>query len=410
MNQELDQLTDKIMARCDALAQCSEESGWLTRTFLRPPMRQVHELLSKWMGEAGLTVRRDALGNVIGRRPGWTDRIFAVGSHVDTVPNAGKYDGVLGVLLGIAAAQALGSRPDNRTLDVIAFSEEEGVRFRSPYLGSKAVCGRFDQALLQRKDMDGISIAQALTDFGLDPTQIASAAYPPDQLVGYLEAHIEQGPVLDSMKYSLGIVTAIAGQSRLWVTFEGKAGHAGTQPMELRRDALTAAAEFIIAVEQAARKTADLRATVGRCVVQPGATNVVPGEVLVSLDVRHVDDEARRSTIEQLQNSARFIGDTRKIKVIIKGNDLDESAVKCDAIMSDRLSAVVTSTGNEPYKLVSGAGHDAVVMATRCPVAMLFLRNPGGISHHPDESVRKKDVRAALDVMIRFLGNELNLE
>jgi allantoate deiminase len=406
---DLDTLTAEVLARCDALARFSEAPGWLTRTFLRPPVRQVHECLTNWMRAAGLRVRVDAVGNLIGRRPAThpDSLVFAVGSHIDTVPDAGKYDGILGVLLAIAAAQALPDRRRHIALDVIAFSEEEGVRFGTPYLGSRAVCGRFDPALLERTDADGVALAQAVRDYGLDPAAIPVAAYPAGQVAGYLEAHIEQGPVLESLDLSLGVVEAIVGQSRYWLTVTGRAGHAGTQPMEHRRDALAAAAAFVGAVERTARATPGLRATVGSLTVAPGAVNVVPGEVRLSLDVRHAEDGVRTAAVADLLGQARAITAGRRVGLVVEPVT-DQVAVPCDGELTGRLAAAVEAAGHPLHRLVSGAGHDAVVMASLCPVAMLFLRSPGGVSHHPDERVRPEDVRAALDVMVRFLAAELD--
>jgi allantoate deiminase len=333
------------------------------------------------MEAADLQVRVDAVGNMIGRRPGRTSdpHVFVVGSHVDTVPDAGKYDGVLGVLLGIAAVQALGDRGFNRALDVIAFSEEEGVRFRTPYLGSLAVAGRLTPEFLARKDTDGVTVADAIRAFGLDPADIPRAAYAPGQVAGYFECHIEQGPVLERAWRHVGIVTAIVGQSRYWLRFVGKAGHAGTQPMDKRLDALAAAAEFITAVEAEAIQTDGSRATVGCLTVSPGAANVIPADVRLSLDVRHEDDDMRRATVRSLLQAAEArvcLGLQLETQQV-----LDEPAVPMDIAMTDRLGAVA---GAGVEKLVSGAGHDAAVMASICPTAMLFIRNPGGISHHPD--------------------------
>jgi allantoate deiminase len=360
------------------------------------------------MTAAELEVRIDAAGNLIGRRPGRTvdAPIFVVGSHVDTVPDAGMYDGALGVLLGIAAAQALGGRQFTRALDVIAFSEEEGVRFGWPYLGSLAVCGRLTPALLAGKDADGVSVADAISAFGLELVKIFDAAYRPGKVAGYFETHIEQGPVLESLDRPLGVVTAIIGQSRCWLRFVGVAGHAGTQPMVLRRDALAAAAEFIGVVETVAKQTDGLRATVGQVSVAPGGVNVVPGEVRLSLDVRHADDSVRRRCVNDLLDRAAALADRRRL-VLQTERVIDAAAVPMDPGMTERL-AVAVGPGVE--RLVSGAGHDAVIMATICPTAMLFIRSPGGISHHPDESVRREDVRAALKVMIEFLSGELNTQ
>ncbi len=401
-------LTQEILARCDDLAGLSDESGRLTRTFLRPAMKSVHDRLTVWMAEAGLQVRCDALGNLVGRRsaakPG--ARVFIVGSHVDTVPNAGKYDGILGVLLGVAALKALKGRQFARAVDVIAFSEEEGVRFAAPFLGSRAVCGCFDFALLNKKDAEGVSLVQALRDFGLDPDAVPAAAYPTGLLAGYLEAHIEQGPVLERIKLPVGVVEAIVGQSRRWLRFVGRAGHAGTQPMEMRRDALAGAAQFVTLVEKTAQTTPGLRATVGSLFVEPGAMNVVPAEVRLSLDIRHADDFIRHWNLGELLQGAQAIAAARGLRVDIEPV-ADQDAVPTDRALTTRLATAVTQTGQVDYRLVSGAGHDAMIMAAICPMTMLFVRSIGGISHHPDENVHRGDVQIALDVMIRFLEAEL---
>jgi len=407
---DLDTLTDEVLAQCDLLGGISEEPGRLTRTFLRPPAKVVQNHLAEWMTAAGLHVRIDSVGNVIGRaespisRPG----VFVVGSHVDTVPDAGKYDGILGVLLGIATAKALRGRRFTHALDVVAFSEEEGVRFRTPYIGSRAVCGTLSAELLARRDADGLTVSDAIRAFGLGLDSVQAAAYPPGTVVGYFEAHIEQGPVLEARGLSLGVVPAIMGQTRAWVRFVGQAGHAGTQPMDIRKDALAAAAEFITTVERMGQSTAGLRATVGSLTVSPNATNVVAGEVRLSLDVRHAGDTVRRQAVEQLFAKAHAIGSGRGIRVEIEPG-LEQSAVACDSVLLSRLADVLRSEGHSPEWVVSGAGHDAVIMADIAPVAMLFLRSPGGISHHPDESVRREDVRVALGVMVRFVANEVGV-
>ncbi len=405
---DLDLLTEQILARCDELGRCSEAAECLTRTFLRPPMRRVHQCLSRWMLEAGLQVRLDAMGNLIGRHavPSDPAQVFIVGSHVDTVPHAGKYDGVLGVLLGIAAAQALSGAALRHRLDVIAFSEEEGIRFRMPYLGSMAVCGAFDSQLLRLTDAGGITLAQALTDFGLDPTAISTAAYPPAAIAGYLEAHIEQGPILESAHLSLGVVEAIVGVSRRRLTFTGRAGHAGTTPMNERRDALAGAAEFVTSVEQLTQTIPGLRATVGSLEVKPGAVNVIAGEARLTLDLRHAEDAVREASLAKALERGHAIAGMRKLTCIIELM-ADQPAAPCDKGLTAKLEMVVTAAGHKPYRMVSGAGHDAAVMGRHCPATMLFLRSPGGISHHPDENVRREDVRAALDVMIRFLRQEI---
>lgn len=397
-------LAEEVLARCDVLAGYSEEPDRITRTFLCEPMRGVHECLGEWMRAAGLDVRLDPAGNLIGHYlAARADApVFLIGSHLDSVPNAGKYDGVLGVLLGVAAVQALGGRRLPFGIDVLGFCEEEGIRFRFPYLGSRAVCGQFDPALLERTDAAGVTLAEALRNFGLDPAQLSRAAYPAERALGYLEAHIEQGPELDARGLPLGVVEAIAGQSRLWLRFEGQAGHAGSLPMERRQDALAAAAEFVVAVEEHARAVGGLRATVGTLAVAPGAVNVVPGSARLSLDVRHAQDAVReRATAELLQRAEAAAG-RRGVRLRLDQAE-HHPAVPADARLSDLLEASARARGYAPPRMVSGAGHDAAVMAGLAPMAMLFLRSPGGVSHHPDEAVRPDDVAATLDVLVAFL-------
>src|SRR5262249_36469895 len=288
-------LADAVLARCEVVAGYTEEPGKTTRTFLCEPLHGLHARLGDWMRAAGMTVRLDPVGNLIGHYPAVRENapVFLIGSHLDSVPDAGKFDGVLGVLLGVAAVQALGGKHLPFAVEVLGFSEEEGIRFRSPYLGSRAACGCFDDALLNRTDANGVSMAQAIGNFGLDAAQLGKAISPRGQALAYLEAHIEQGPVLDSRNLPLGIVTAIVGQSRFWLRFEGKAGHAGTLPMDQRRDGLAAAAEFVLEAERLARSHLDMRATVGCVAVVPGAVNVVPGSVSFTLDLRQPHDTLR---------------------------------------------------------------------------------------------------------------------
>jgi allantoate deiminase len=409
-----------VLARCDVLASYSEEPGKITRTFLCEPMHGVHECLAGWMRAAGMSVRLDPAGNLIGHysaalsrpsrsaadgeaQPAGADApVFLIGSHLDSVPDAGKYDGVLGVLLGLAAVQALGGQRLPFAVDVVGFCEEEGVRFGTPYLGSPAVCGRFDLSLLERTDRAGVSLAAALRHFGLDPARLPEAAYPAGRILGYLEAHIEQGPVLDARNVPLGVVEAIVGQSRLWLRFEGKAGHAGTLPIELRQDALTAAAEFIIAVEEQARSVDGLRATVGTLSVAPGAVNVVPGSAQLSLDIRHPDDAVRQRALDTLLQQAAALAGRRGVRFQVDRAE-HHHAVPADPYLNGILVESARAAGYAPLPMVSGAGHDAAVMASLAPMAMLFIRSPGGISHHPDEAVRLEDVQAALEVMVAFL-------
>ncbi len=329
-----------------------------------------------------------------------------IGSHIDSVPNAGKYDGVLGVLIGLAVAEALEHEPLAIGLDILAFSEEEGVRFAKPYLGSRAIASTFDSAWLTRTDEAGITLAQAIENFGLDPTQLPAAAYDSLEVLGYIEPHIEQGPLLETRGEALGVVTSIIGQSRLRLSFRGRAAHAGTTPMDNRQDALVAAATFIAAVRRTATNrdtlTPDLRATVGRVEVTPNAPNVVPALVELSLDVRHADDEVREQAIVNLLDEAYLLAQREGLAFTVLERS-SQTSVRMDPALTAQLHAAATHQGAPPLSMVSGAGHDAVILSERFPVAMLFLRHPGGVSHHPDETVEEADVAAAIEVLTTFV-------
>jgi allantoate deiminase len=386
----------EIIERCQVLAGMSETPGAITRTYLCPAMHDVHRTLRAWMEEAGMNVRVDAAGNMRGLYGQGASRLL-IGSHVDTVPDAGAYDGVLGVVLAIALVRALGGRRMRFAIEVVAFSEEEGVRFGVPFIGSRALVGTMDDELLGRRDARGVTVAEAIRDFGLDATRTGQEACP----TGYLEFHIEQGPVLDSLGLPLGVVTAIVGQSRCEVTFRGEANHAGTTPMHLRRDALAAAARWTSFVERTARATPPVVATVGALQVHPGAANVVPGEARATLDVRHADDAVRHGVITRLRCAAEKIGARRNVAVEWR-QYMDQPAVACDPGLTAMLARAV-QTHAPVHRMTSGAGHDAMIVAAIAPIAMLFLRSPGGISHHPAESVHAADVDAALATGIAFL-------
>jgi allantoate deiminase len=385
-----------VIARCRLLAEATEEPGLITRTFLSPPMHQVHAHLRGWMEQAGMHVFTDHAGNLRGVYPSHSaeaQRLF-IGSHLDTVPHAGAFDGILGVVLGVALVERLDRRRLPFAIEVIGFSEEEGVRFGVPFIGSRAFIGDLDNELVA-------SIADAITAFGLDPSRIGDARASEGAL-GYIEFHIEQGPVLESLGLPLGIVGAIAGQRRLDVFFEGKANHAGTTPMHLRQDALAGAAEWIGVVEREARNTPGAVATVGRAAVSPGAGNVIPGSVAASLDVRHVEDPVRRDLVEHLLGRAEQIAKARCLTFSWEQR-LDQPAVAMDSALTQMLESAVVNSGHPVHRMASGAGHDAMIVARQMPAAMLFLRSPGGISHHPDENVLTEDVTAALDVGMRLL-------
>jgi len=393
----------EVVGRCRQLGAYTEEPGFITRRFLSNPMHRVHADLRAWMEQACMNVRVDAAGNLrgyYGAARADAPKLI-VGSHLDTVPHAGAFDGILGVVLGVALVKALSGRRLRFAIEVVGFSEEEGVRFGFPFIGSRALAGSLDDALLTKRDADGVSVTDAIRAFGLDPAGIGEARVRGATL-GYLEFHIEQGPVLESLQLSLGIVTSVAGQSRLEVMFEGKANHAGTTPMHLRRDALAGAAEWIGAVEREAAATPSLVATVGKIEAEPGAANVIAGSVRMSLDVRHTKDEVRAGAVKRLLDAAQQIAMQRGL-VASSEPRLDQAAVAMDAQLVEMLGCAVREGGYPEHRMHSGAGHDAMVMAERMPAAMLFLRSPGGISHHPDEAVLEADVAAALAAGLNFV-------
>jgi allantoate deiminase len=397
----------KIMQRIGALAKVSDEPRKITRTFASPAMHRANGLAGKWMRAAGMKIRLDAMGNLIGRYPGQKTRakILLLGSHLDTVRNAGKFDGPLGVLLAVACVEHLHRQKIRLpfAIEVIGFADEEGVRYQTACLGSRVLAGSFNEKDLDRKDADGISMRDAIKRSGGNPATLKAARLKPEELLGYVEAHIEQGPVLEEKNLAVGIVTAIAGQSRFKINFTGRAGHAGTTPMHGRRDALCAAAEFVLAVEKFARKTAGLVATVGGLHAEPGASNVIPGAVRLTLDVRHQKDSVRRAAGAALQKSARQIAAARKVKCSWQPVQQTD-AVPCAPGLSTLLRRAVKKFQPRALALPSGAGHDAAIMAKITPAAMLFVRCRGGISHHPGESVKPGDMRVALDVMNHFIG------
>jgi len=388
----------EVVARCQVLARMSETPGAITRTFCSKPMREAHHALRGWMEEAGMRVSVDHAGNLRGVYPAREggEACLLIGSHIDTVPDAGAYDGVLGVVLGIGLVAGLGGRRLSFAIEVVAFSEEEGVRFGVPFIGSRGLVGTLDEELLSRTDAQGLSVARALRDFG------TGSELPPHEYIGYFEMHIEQGPVLESLGLPLGVVTAIAGQTRAEVCFRGAANHAGTTPMHLRRDAMAAAARWIALVERTARVTVGAVATVGSVQTLPGAGNVIAGEVRATLDVRHADDDVREALVNRLRCTAEKIAERRGLQVEWKTRLL-QAAVACNEGMAEMLERAVGASGHRIHRMVSGAGHDAMILSSIAPTAMLFVRSPGGISHHPNESVLENDVDAALAAGSLFL-------
>jgi allantoate deiminase len=394
---------EKVVARCKRLATFSEEPAGTQRTFLSPPMRECHEEISKWLKALGADVTLDAAGNLRGFYAAAQSNApkLLLGSHLDTVPNAGAYDGVLGVVLAIALLEALQGQRFPFGIEVVGFSEEEGVRFGTPFIGSRALVGKLDEELLNRRDPVGISMRAAIENFGLNPAEISLAALKDDTLA-YLEFHIEQGPVLESLGLPLGAVEAIAAQTRMEFVFWGQANHAGTTPMHLRHDALAAAAEWIIAVERTAESTPTLVATVGRIDARPGAVNVIVSEARVTLDVRHKSDEDCIRATTTLVRTAEEIAERRGLK-LRRRVLLSQGAVSMDPFLVDQIEEAIRRTGCLPHRMVSGAGHDAMILAERVPAAVIFLRTPGGISHDPAESVDVADVAKALECGLHLL-------
>ena len=393
----------RAIDECRRIAAMTEEPGRITRRFLTPPTHDVHALLTARMNALGMSVHVDGAGNLRGlwQTANGASRRIILGSHIDTVPDAGAFDGVLGVTLALEWIMIAQLIDFPLAIEVIAFSEEEGVRFSMPFIGSRAVAGRFDAALLSVKDSEGITVKDSIRAFGLDPSRI-EAAVADSGALAFIEVHIEQGPVLDVENLSVAAVPAIAGQSRMSFTFTGHANHAGTTPMHLRRDALAAAAEWIAAVEKLARETDGLVATVGKIEAAPNAGNVVPGSATVSLDVRHAHDNARIAAVDALLDRANAIAKRRGLELTSK-RQMDQPAVPMDERLTALLVESMGALGFTAKRLPSGAGHDAMVMAARVPTAMLFLRSPGGVSHHPDEAVRIEDVEASLHVARKFL-------
>jgi allantoate deiminase len=375
----------EVMMRCDELAEISDDPGRITRTFHSPAMQRANEKVREWMEHSDLDVREDSAFNLIGR---WESenriaKTFLLGSHLDTVRDAGKYDGVLGVVVALAAVERL-QRQKIRLpfhVEIIGFSDEEGMRYQTTYLGSRAMAGT-----LTSKDLDRI-----------EEKGIERAKRNPRDLLGYAEVHIEQGPVLEARGLGIGVVRAIAGQTRVRAEFCGRASHAGTTPMDLRQDALCGAAEIVLAAEKSG-----VTATVGQLDVEPGASNVIPGRATFSLDVRHQDDRRRKSACAALKQKAAKIAKKRRLKQVWE--QIQETAtVKCDPRLTRIMRDAVQRNERELLELPSGAGHDAAAMAALCPIAMMFVRCKGGISHRPDESVKQQDVAKSINALADFL-------
>jgi len=406
---DIDALGVRAETMVNSLGTISAEPDRLVRLFLTPEHRRAANRVAEWMREAGLEVSEDALGTVRGRLlAGGEDarraKRLLIGSHIDTVVNAGMYDGPFGVIAGILAADYL-VRAGRRLpfgIDVLAFGDEEGSRFPATLASSSACAGIFRPETLQLTDRSGVTLSQAITAYGKSPADIA-AAYARDEAVAYVEVHIEQGPVLESRKQPLGVVTAIIGQTYLNIEFLGEAGHAGTVPMLLRRDALAAAAEAMLLGEMLARETGgDVVATVGKIAVAPGATNVIPANVVVIFDIRSGSETARARLVDTLKAGLRGIADKRHLGLNITSTR-EVATTPCHPLVQEGLAAAIGALGAEPLRLGSGAGHDGQAMAKLCPIGMLFVRCRGGISHNPLEYASPRDLGLAVAALIGFI-------
>ncbi len=394
------------MAIVDDLAQWTQTPGALTCTYLSDAHRSVAASLAARMKAIGLDTRIDAVGNVIGRYRSLDAKAktVIVGSHYDTVTNAGKYDGRLGIAIALVATEHLVSAgvPLPFHLDIAAFSEEEGVRFGGAYIGSSAIAGRFDSQFLELRDAEGVSVAAALRNAGLNASAIPGLAYKKEELGAYLEVHIEQGPVLLQSDLPVGVVTAIAGNSRFSVAITGETGHAGTVPMSYRHDAAAAAAEIVLLVEKRCAATG-LAGTVGKLSIPGGAVNVVPGQCELSIDIRSGTDSVRQSVVNDVRRAIADIAQGRGVTVEIKPL-MDSKAVPCSPSLQEAWAGAVERAGIPAFRLPSGAGHDAVMFDGLTDIGMLFVRcGNGGISHSPLETVTTEDVDIATRVLIDML-------
>lgn len=402
-------LGDEIVRRINALGAISETPDNLTRIFLTPEHRAAAELIMGWMREAGMEARLDAIGNVCGRYEGERagQPCLMLGSHYDTVRDAGKWDGPLGLITAISCVGDLNRRGRRLpfAVEITGFADEEGVRFASTLLGSRAIAGTFDESALNSRDKSGGTMRQALSQFGLDPEHVGAAARMRGELLAYVELHIEQGPVLEKEGLPVGVVTAISGATRLAVELRGMAGHAGTVPMTLRRDALAGAAECIVAIEEFCRTDSDgLVGTVGYINAMPGATNVIPGFVSFTIDIRTAKDSYRKLAVADI---------VRRIEAIVKRRNLsleinvthENRTVPCAPWLKQQVESAVAAEGYRVFELPSGAGHDGMAMIDVADVAMIFVRCRGGLSHHPDEHVELVDADAGARVLLRLIEN-----
>jgi allantoate deiminase len=397
---------EAIANRLIELAALSDEPGRLTRLYLGPAHRRATDLVAYWMRDAGMSVRVDPLASVVGRYEAGDGggKTLLIGSHIDSVRNAGRFDGPLGVVTAIEVVKAAfkSGKRFPFAVEVVAFGDEEGVRFASTLGGSRALAGTFDERALDELDENTISRREALTAFGCEPAHLTAERRPADRCIGYVEVHIEQGPVLEKEGLPLGVVTAIDGVTRGTVDVEGVAGHAGTVPMAMRHDALTAAAEMLLAVEERARTRPNLVATAGQIEVPRSAPNTIPGRVRFTLDIRSPSDDERTNAVADIKAAIAEIAQNRGVTARFTPGH-QASAAQCDALLSDQLAAAAQACGETPKRMPSGAGHDAMAFDKIIPFAMLFVRCRGGISHNPDEFASPADIDIAARVLAAFI-------
>lgn len=402
-----DKLAQQVMSRCDELGKISQSDENLDRRYLTPEHKQANQLVGEWMSQAGMKTWQDEAGNLWGRLESKTPNAprYLLGSHLDTVPNGGKYDGMLGVIAPICLLQSFYEQGIELPfhIDLVGFGDEEGTRFRSTLLGSRALTGQWPKEWADVQDADGISLRQALTNFGLDFDAIPNAAISTDDLLGYLELHIEQGPVLEDENLPVGVVSAIAGAKRFEMNIKGMAGHAGTVPMPLRQDALCAASEMILVIERIAQEHG-IVATVGQINNRPNGVNVISGNTSISLDIRSEFDDKRDAGLAQIFEEIQAIADRRNVTLDKKQTHAAD-AVHCDQRLQGVLRDAIDKTGYQARTLPSGAGHDAMAIADICPVAMLFMRCDKGISHNPAEAIMESDVAVTLEVLEHAIKN-----
>jgi len=396
----------EIMARAEAAAVHNEASEGITRRFATPGHRAVSDLVLGWMREAGMTAWVDDAGNTVGRYEGTSPGLPAlyIGSHQDTVRSGGKYDGMLGVITPISCVKALHENGERLpfAIEVFAFGDEEGVRFGTSFVGSAAVAGNFDADCLMRLDDNGISMDQALRDFGLDPAKIPAIARKAEDVLAYVELHIEQGPVLEAEGLPVGIVTSIVGGTRLSVAISGVAGHAGTVPMVGRHDALTAASEAVLAIERRCSVQDGLVGTVGRLAVEPDAINVIPGVVRFTIDIRAPENAVRDAAVADVRTDIKALCARRGVNLDLDQANQSDASV-CTPWIMDQIEGAVAGEGIAPRRLYSGAGHDAQAFDGLTDIGMLFVRCKDGISHNPAEAITAADAGTAARVMLRFI-------